>query len=295
MENKRYTELKYEGKTYTQKYEIDEILIDKKMNWFLDCEIENIRLEIQKDTLIINGGIFYNGVFEYGVIRDIEARNIQFLNGVIYNGTFKRIKMEKGIIFNGTFITGDILFADIRGGVFKDVNISTNVNQTIQETQPSQRQPAQTQTIKTQTNQSQNTLVQVDGEITGQEASEIQTQVQENMKTLKNYKDFIKTFENVLDTKPELVVQDLGDTYKLNKSDLEGKMYRFFRENHEIVPGDNQQEIWITYGYEAFGGNNPKDISEAFEYLESLPGVDSVVHRLGYRFEITFDKTVEIY
>jgi hypothetical protein len=188
MENNRYKELKYEGKTYTQKYQIDEILLSKGMNWFLDCEMENMRIEIMKDTLIINGGVFYNGVFEYGVIRDIEWRSGTFQNGVIYNGTFKRIKVEKGIIFDGIFVRGDVLFADIRGGEFKDVNISNNVNQTEHEEVP-QEQDFEVQPETTQV-QSQAQPVQVEGEVPqGQEGQEIQSQVQER---------YVKTFESFL-------------------------------------------------------------------------------------------------
>ena len=55
----RYKELKYAGNTYDQKYEINEILIDNDLNWFLDAEVENIRLEILNNTLIINAGIIF--------------------------------------------------------------------------------------------------------------------------------------------------------------------------------------------------------------------------------------------
>lgn len=195
MSNARYKELKYNGRTYTEKYQIDEILLDNNFNWFFDCEVENIRFEIMKDTIIINGGIFYNGIFEYGVIRDIDCRNMTFQNGVIYNGVFKRIKMEKGIIFNGTFIKGDILFSDIRGGEFKDVNISDNVNKTQKESQPSLQEPEKIQPQGEPTTQAQSQAqpqaqVQVQGEIQGQEGQNIQSQVQE--------KRIVKTFESFL-------------------------------------------------------------------------------------------------
>jgi len=104
---------------------------------------------------------------------------------------------------------------------------------------------------------------------------------------------YLKRFED-LDTNPNLIVQDQGNVFKLNKIDLEGKMYRFFKENHEIIPGDNPNEIWITYEYETWGGNNVEDITNAQKYLETLPGVETVIHRMGHRFEITFDKPIEM-
>ena len=102
----------------------------------------------------------------------------------------------------------------------------------------------------------------------------------------------LKRFENY-DTNPNLVIQDNGDRYIINKVDLEGKMYRFFRENNEIILHSNT-EMWITYEYGASGTNNPKDISDAMNYLENLPGVETVIHRMGHRFELTFDKEIEI-
>ena len=120
----RYKELKYNGETITEKYKIDEILLDNGFNWFLDAEVENMRLEIMKETLIINAGIWYNGVWEYGVLRDVDWRSGTFMNGVIYNGVFKKITVEKGIIFNGKFLKGNVLKADVRGGEFMDVTIA---------------------------------------------------------------------------------------------------------------------------------------------------------------------------
>jgi len=114
----------------------------------------------------------------------------------------------------------------------------------------------------------------------------------------------LKTFENY-DTKPELIVRldvdnhyqndenPKGEFYSINKQELEGKMYHFFREDNEVDNGDNEYEIVIRYSYEAFGGNNPEDIKNANDYLHTLPGVESVVHRMGHCFEVTFDKPIE--
>ncbi|MCK9445489.1 hypothetical protein M0Q50_01180 [bacterium] len=114
----RYKELKYNGLVYNKRYEIDKFLLENNFGWMIDAEIENMRLEIMKETLIVNAGIIYNCEFDYGVIRDCDVRNIHFVNGVINNGTFKNFLIEKGIIFGGTFLKGDIKFADIRGGDF---------------------------------------------------------------------------------------------------------------------------------------------------------------------------------
>jgi hypothetical protein len=130
MPSVKYKELKFEGKSYVNKYEINEILIENNLNWFIDCEVENIRIEILKNTLIINAGIFYNGVFEYGVIRDVDWRGGIFMNGVIYNGVFKKIKIENALIFDGTFLKGEIIKADRRGGRYVDVILPEENNLT---------------------------------------------------------------------------------------------------------------------------------------------------------------------
>lgn len=132
----RYKELKLDGKIITQKYKIEEQLIKYGFNWFLDCEIEDMRIEILKDTLIINEGVYYNGDFVYGVIRNIDWKNGEFTNGVIYGGTFKRCLIRQGLIFGGTFIKGEILFADIRGGDFVDIKISDNCVKDIEPIEP---------------------------------------------------------------------------------------------------------------------------------------------------------------
>jgi len=182
MANPRYYELKYEGNIYTKDYEIKEILIENNLNWFFDCEIENIRIEILNETLIINSGVFYSGTFEYGVIRDVEWKSGKFINGVIYNGVYKKINLEKGIIFNGKFIDGEILYADIRGGVFVNIDVSKFVKKPTQDTQI---QDTQIQDTQIQAQNIQDTQTQ---------ARNIQSQVQKTQESrnLYKYNTFIK-------------------------------------------------------------------------------------------------------
>lgn len=125
---RRYKELKYEGNVYTEQYKIDEILIDNEFSWFLDCEVENVRLEIQFKTLIFNSGVFFNGTWIYGVFRDGEWKNGFWDNGVWYNGIWRRGTFNSGLIFNGKFFNGEIKEkTTIRGGNFYDIKIDKNV------------------------------------------------------------------------------------------------------------------------------------------------------------------------
>jgi len=94
----KYKELKYEGKTYTERYQIEEILVKEKCVWFIDAETELARIEIKHNILIFNGGrkfgVFRNGEFKFG----------KFDDGVIFNGVFKGGLFKNGYIYNGTFI-----------------------------------------------------------------------------------------------------------------------------------------------------------------------------------------------
>ena len=123
----RYNELKHDGKTYTEQWKIDEILIKNKFNWLVNAEIKNARLEIFQDTLVWNGGIWYNGNWYFGVWRDGEWRYGIFQNGVWYNGKWKDGTFKSGIIYNGTFFKGKIEGGEIRGGQFIDVEIDPKV------------------------------------------------------------------------------------------------------------------------------------------------------------------------
>ena len=124
----RYKQLKYNGKEYTDASKINEILIDEDLGWFIDCEIEDVRLEIINKTLVINSGIFYNGTFAYGCVRNIEWRYGTWENGVWYNGIWKNGIFKSGLIFEGRFISGEILEAEVRGNAdFFDCNVSQNV------------------------------------------------------------------------------------------------------------------------------------------------------------------------
>ena len=125
---KRYKELKFDGNVYTEQYKIDDILIDNNFQWFLDCEVENVRIEIQYETLIFNSGVFFNGTWYYGVFRDGEWKSGVWENGVWYNGIWRRGTFKSGIIFNGKFFNGKIESdTTIRGGNFYNMDIDKDV------------------------------------------------------------------------------------------------------------------------------------------------------------------------
>ena len=131
----RYKEIKYEGNIYTEQYKIDEILIKNKFNWLLDAEVENMRLEITKDVVVINGGVWYNGIFNYGVIRDCEWKFGSFENGVIYNINWRNGIFKNGLIYGGIFYQGQFISGEVKRGdtkiEFINCDISPNFKQNI--------------------------------------------------------------------------------------------------------------------------------------------------------------------
>jgi len=103
----------------------------------------------------------------------------------------------------------------------------------------------------------------------------------------------VRNFESY-STDPKFIIKDLGESYNVNKMDLEGRMYQFFKENHEVIKGDNDYEIFITYQYDPQTLTNDVDIQNALQFLETLPGVETVIHRMGHKIELTFDKSITI-
>jgi len=127
MSDNRYSELKFNGQTYTEQWKIDEILIKNKFNWMVNAEIKNARLEIFENTLVWNAGIWYNGSWYFGVWRDGEWRYGTWQNGVWYNGVWRDGTFKSGIIYKGKFFKGTIESGEIRGGQFIDIKIDPKV------------------------------------------------------------------------------------------------------------------------------------------------------------------------
>jgi hypothetical protein len=91
----RYSELKYNGKVYTNDIQINEILEKENLFWLIDSEIEKANIEIINNTLIWNEGNFYTGNWEYGIFKDgIFYGNWE--NGIWENGNFAG-KWKSGI------------------------------------------------------------------------------------------------------------------------------------------------------------------------------------------------------
>ena len=84
----RYTELKYEDKTFTNESQINKILEKEKMFWLIDSEVEKAKIEIKKHTIIWHDGSFFNGDWHYGIFKNGEFFG-NWENGIFEKGNFK--------------------------------------------------------------------------------------------------------------------------------------------------------------------------------------------------------------
>lgn len=88
MKNKRFSELKLGNKTYTNSKEIEVFLSSSNFYWLLDCEVDNVKIEIIDDILYWNNGIFYFGDWLWGVFNSGEFRGGTWHGGIFNDGIF---------------------------------------------------------------------------------------------------------------------------------------------------------------------------------------------------------------
>ena len=89
-----FLELRYEGKTYTTKNQILQVLSKEKLYWLIDSEVDQAIIEIKNNTLIWHEGIYMSGDWHYGI----------FKKGGFY-GTWENGIWEGGF-FEGNWISG---------------------------------------------------------------------------------------------------------------------------------------------------------------------------------------------
>ena len=103
----RFSSLIVDNKKYTFSLDIERYLVTTEYNWLLECEVENVNIEIKDNILIWKSGIFYWGTWYWGIWKSGEFRSGIWNGGVFYDG-----------IFNGDWLKGRRL-----GGEFKSVDI----------------------------------------------------------------------------------------------------------------------------------------------------------------------------
>lgn len=83
----RFLELQYNGEIITQNNKILKILEKEQLQWLIDSEVEQAKIEIKNKTLIWHDGYFL-GNWHYGIFKGGEFHG-NFENGIIEGGDFK--------------------------------------------------------------------------------------------------------------------------------------------------------------------------------------------------------------
>lgn len=88
MKEKRIIKLIFEGVEFTTPNYIYQKLSESEHNWILDCEIDNVILEIKNNILIFKSGIFYWGYWKWGIFENGDFRSGIWKGGIFKDGTF---------------------------------------------------------------------------------------------------------------------------------------------------------------------------------------------------------------
>jgi len=83
----RFLELQYNGEVITQNNIILKILEKEQLQWLIDSEVEQAKIEIKNKTLIWYDGYFF-GNWHYGIFKGGEFHG-NFENGIVEGGNFK--------------------------------------------------------------------------------------------------------------------------------------------------------------------------------------------------------------
>lgn len=111
----RFKSLKYRGKEHTEHAVIERKIIDSGNAWLLDCEVEEVELEIFKNRLSWNTGRFYNGVWVDGDWKDGDWFHGLWMNGRWHEGHWRSGTWNDGIWEDGQFDGGAVV-----RGIFKN-------------------------------------------------------------------------------------------------------------------------------------------------------------------------------
>ncbi len=98
----RFLVLTIDGETIKGSHEIERKLLHTPYYWLLECELENVTINIINNILIWVSGILYWGDWKWGIWKNGEFRSGDWNGGVFLNGTFKGV-WKKGKWTNGTF------------------------------------------------------------------------------------------------------------------------------------------------------------------------------------------------
>jgi hypothetical protein len=98
----RFLELKINNNTLTSNKEIENYLYSTEFYWLLDCELDNVKLEIKDNILYWLSGTLYWGNWKWGVFLNGEFLSGNWYGGIFLNGLFKAT-WHNGVFKGGTF------------------------------------------------------------------------------------------------------------------------------------------------------------------------------------------------
>ena len=98
----RFEELKVDNKIISNSKPIENWLLNSEYHWLLDCEVDNVKLEIKDNILYWKSGILYWGKWKWGVWESGEFRSGDWYGGIFMNGIFKG-KWHNGVFKHGEF------------------------------------------------------------------------------------------------------------------------------------------------------------------------------------------------
>lgn len=107
----RFNTLNIDNKIINESKLIELTLIDTPFFWLLECEVENVNIEIKDNILTWNSGIFYWGHWQWGIWKNGEFKSGYWNGGIHYDG-----------LFNGTWKKGVW-----KGGQFKGIDLTNKI------------------------------------------------------------------------------------------------------------------------------------------------------------------------
>lgn len=100
----RYEKAIIDGKAIAHTNDIERELKSHDLSWLITCEFDNANIEVIKNTLIWNGGVFYYGKWQFGIFKKGEFRGGDWYGGVFYGDTFsKHATWHNGVKKSGNF------------------------------------------------------------------------------------------------------------------------------------------------------------------------------------------------
>jgi len=102
MQNQRFIQLTIDDKLIKSTKLVEQYLINSDFYWLLNCELDNVILEIKDNLLYWKKGTFYYGTWIWGIFEDGEFLSGNWNGGIFLNGTFKA-NFNNGVFKNGIF------------------------------------------------------------------------------------------------------------------------------------------------------------------------------------------------